>query len=659
MNKNIKFLTLFIILLFAFFFLVKFVSAKEPGQVLFINQVRGEECCQKGSLENLKGQVKAFKENKIPAYFTLRYDVLKNPKYLNFLKENLNNDFIKLGLLIEITPQLAADAGVVYKGNKNDWFEAQNIFTIGYSEADNQKLIDQLFTVFKENFGFYPDVTCAWMIGTKELNHMTDKYGVKIHEITKEQYNTDSYTLYGGPPHYPYPAGQNWLLVPDYERKGAPLIVRQTITDPLYNYGEKTANFTSQPNDYMQGKKDFNYFKKLFQQAINQKPIGFALLGLENSMDKIYQQEYLSQIKYVKKLIEKNEITFPQLVNFVNYWSNRKVTVYSGEEAYWINTPRYRVRLIVKNNHWVITDLRVYDKNFPDPYSNQLAQKEGFWIMPYLIDGSHWYRNKNQDEFFPEIKNDMNNDVTRLEIADYKKDQLTFLNNGEEVKLGESIVFKSSEINISSADEIKYINFLPKDHPIKFSKNKDKWELSWQGGKKISHSLVVKFDNNKAVISFQSDPQLIKQLREKQYPYMFPEPIVRKINPDKSKIIVHNRYAIAGRNPVRIVIIPYDDYGVPSLIKNQINIETNPSLNIKEGYENKINFVDIASDTPIQSVVSIKLSNKKIKEEKIYFSPNCFKAISTCLKNPQYFWWYINTIIRDKLRLLINNEKQN
>ena len=51
---------IFLFLLYSYFFLFKInASAKEPAHVLIINQVRGEECCSKGSLDKLKMQVEA------------------------------------------------------------------------------------------------------------------------------------------------------------------------------------------------------------------------------------------------------------------------------------------------------------------------------------------------------------------------------------------------------------------------------------------------------------------------------------------------------------------------------------------------------------------------------------------------------------------------
>ena len=182
--------------------------------------------------------------------------------------------------------------------------------------------------------------------------------------------------------------------------------------------------------------------------------------------------------------------------------------------------------------------------------------------------------------------------------------------------------------------------------------------MAWKIGEKISHKLKLRFNANEAIINFEVNPALIEKLSKDQYPYLFPEPIVREISLDKSKVIIHNRYAIADRNPVRIVVIPYDVFGVPSLTKNMIKVETVPALKVKQNFENKLNFVDISSKVPMEAIASVKIANKQIKKENIYFAPNCSRGFLVCVKKPQYFWWYINTVIRDKMRLLINSEQQ-
>ena len=88
-------------------------------------------------------QVEAHISKKIPAYFALRYDVLTDDTFINYLKDAGNKypDLIKFGLLLEMTPQLIKTAGVDHDINSENWFEAQNAFTIGYSKEDSKKLL--------------------------------------------------------------------------------------------------------------------------------------------------------------------------------------------------------------------------------------------------------------------------------------------------------------------------------------------------------------------------------------------------------------------------------------------------------------------------------------------------------------------------------------
>ncbi len=370
-------------------------STKALPQVLFINQVRGEECCAKGTFEKLKIQVEAFIKNKVPAFFAVRYDVLTNKKYVDFLKRSTINNptIINLALMIEITPNLTKDAGVKYKEKESTWFEAQNAFTIGYLPEERKKLVDFLFKKFFKNFGYYPSLTSAWMIDTNILNYIDRQYGVKVHQITREQQETDSYTLYGGPLHYPYPASKNWLFVPDYQRNDAPLIVRQTVTDPVYNFGDKTNAFTSQPNDYANDGKTIDYFISLVYQALFNQPekqTGFVLLGLENSMDLKFQKEYLKQIDYIASLKKDNRIIFPDINLLKTFWLRKKITVYYGKDlvnnvdkfVYWITTEKFRLRLLIDSKQLFVSDLRIYNKNLTDPYLKTPAKKGGRWLIP-------------------------------------------------------------------------------------------------------------------------------------------------------------------------------------------------------------------------------------------------------------------------------------
>ncbi len=420
------------------FFLCLFpvsVFAKDKPQVLFINQVRGEECCSKGNLANLEKQVGAFVTDKIPAYFVLRYDALTNQSYVDYIKQQIsaNPDLIRLGLMIEITPKLAEDSGVKYHDTENHWYEAQNCFTIGYQKQDRKKIIDKLFSAFRGQFGSYPRLVSAWLIDTDSLNYMHDKYGVNADQITREQWGQDSYTLYGGPPHYPYPASRNWAFIPDFTEKNPVIMLRQTVTDPLYNYGETKKAYTTQPNDYAISGLDFEYFKKLTNQALfDQKSTGFALLGLENSMEDKYQQDFIGQVDYINEI--KDQVSFPDLDQLKNYWQKQTDTSYSGKDlingtdnrAEFVTTAYFRRRIRTRSGKTFTTDYRYYDKKLTDPYDDYVAKKAGYWIVPYALDYSHVYNIASS--VFPETRNDLSLD-TQPKLTISRLSAYSFNNN--------------------------------------------------------------------------------------------------------------------------------------------------------------------------------------------------------------------------------------
>jgi len=684
----------FSLTLFLFLFLFKTsIYAKEPAQVLIINQVRGEECCSKGSFIYLKKQVEAHISKKIPAYFVIRYDILTNEEYVNYLKKYSNDypELIKFGLLIEMTPQLIKTVGVSHNINSENWFEAQNAFTIGYNNEDSVKIVDYLFNTFFEKFGYYPSITSAWMIDTNTLNYIHKEYGVKIQQITREQYGTDSYTLYGGPPHYPYPASKNWLFIPDYTNDDPVLIVRQTVTDPLLNYGDNTSTFTSQPNDYMKNKKTFDYFKSLLDQVINQSDnqTGFAMLGLENSMEDKYQEEYIAQLELLGKRNSEGLIKFVSIDELLAFWKQNKISIYFGKnlvtnsnwQAFWITTPFYRVRLIKKNDEILITDLRLYDKNYSDPYNSYEAKKSGYWVVPYLVNGSFKFHNVTEKQSL--IKSISNLPVANNGLFDLKKDleidpnaivlprilnkgDIKIKNSNEKIELS---YLKSSKEKFTITFYDQKITFTPSDKseityklidlgfsPIKFSENQFGFELNWLIDKESAASLSNKCFDKICQMTFKTQPDLITKMRVKQYPFLFPEPINRKIDLKKSLFYPHNQYAVAGRNPVRLIFSSRDIYNSPVITNSNIDVFTSTPVLKTSTMQNPANqfvqYIDIYNDQPKKLDVTIKLNkNMEIKlNQPIYFAPNCKKQIRYCLSHPKEAYWYLMSFVGDKLR---------
>ncbi len=376
-------------------------SASQPGQVVIINQVRGGECCDPGAVKALEEQLTSTLTLKLPTQYAVRYDAITDPSFMAPLIKaaQTNPHLVRLGILIEVTPTLATAAHVNYTGKTEDWYEAQHVFPLGYSDEDRRKLVDTLVATFIRITGTAPQFSTGWIVDTPTLMYLHTAHGINVHQITREQFGVDSYTLIGGPPHYPYPASPQWAFMPEYGQEKPLWILRQTITDPLYNYGDTSSSYTSQPNDYARSQRPFEYFEKLVTQALTQQPgqVGFSLLGLENSMSDEFQTAYHKQLQYIRQLVDRGAATVSFADQAVQLYAQPAVQLYNGSDlvtgntnarAYFISTPRYRARLRVEGNRVFISDLRLYSPALSDYYTTVPGVKHGYWITPALLDAS-------------------------------------------------------------------------------------------------------------------------------------------------------------------------------------------------------------------------------------------------------------------------------
>lgn len=646
--------------------------------VIVINQVRGEECCGKGNLANLELQLKTVTKLGIPATFVMRYDALTDQRYVTMLKKYRSEypELIDLGVMIEIIPSLALDTSVSYKGSNETWYQAHNAFTIGYPLEARKKILDTLFAKYSSVMGTYPRVSSAWMIDTDSLNYIQKNYGVQYHQITREQWGTDSYTLYGGPPHFPYPASKNWLMVPDFSRDDAPMIVRQTVTDPVYNYGDTTSSHTSQPNDYMRSGAKIDYFQKLITQAFDTtlNPVGFACLGLENNMEERFQNEYIDQLTWIKEYAASNQITLSKITDMKSQFANRQVTAYTGTatniKSTWITTPKYRVRLLEKDGQLSITDIRVYSPDLTDPYNETIAKHEGYWIVPFLLDGSRWYDGykstyKILDHLFIPTQNDTQLPSSRFILTDAKDDGMYKLySNGIDtvtVSYGFNdtdehvMAFGKEEIQALSlsarSNHYNLMAYTPKKFPVKYSLPRLSWE--WEG--KTAYAMELTKKNKLYFFSF--DTTHVTEWnsgRYLYYPYAYPESTGRYMNTKYTTISVDNKYAIAGRNPIRLVLQPHDSLNFPIILDEEPEIKTIPTtLEVKrlgELRKSQYQYVDIFSETPTQvdATIVFKQKGDRITKEIVgYIAPDCKRNIKSCLIDPRGTFWYVLTKVND------------
>lgn len=648
------------------FFSSKEIISAQTNSTIIINQVRGTECCDVGNIKSLKLQIESAIKLQLPTTFSLRYDVLKNKDFTNLIKKYQNNKLIEIGSFLEITPELAKDAGVIYSGSTSNWYEAQYVYLIGYDQEEREKIIDTYMELFKKTFDFFPKINTAWMIDSASLNLLKTKYHINVQQITREQMGVDSYTLYGGPVHYPYYPSKQWAMIPSNDNDSL-IIVRQTITDPVYNYGDKTSSFTSQPNDYIRRKAKFDYFQHLFLQAHSQinNQDTFSLIGLENSMPTEIQDEFLNQLKFVKKWqSEKTEHQVLTASEFAeNFKSknpkNKDVLVYSGqdqenpnEKAWWITTPKYQIRIRLSGKELFISDLRFYDEDFTDPYNNSSAKKMGWWIVPFIIDGSRYGFN-DQSQNFDFLFNDslVKTKNTTLEPT---RILLTKNINSDDLLVNEinnEIVFSLKNSIIAKLDRESFSitkNFIDQTQNklLENIKKDNLWEIK---------EVDEKNDLKKYIFSKKNQENLIENARIRHYPILFPELSEHKISLEKTYIYKNNVYAVANRNPVRLVLFPKDEYGYPISINSKPNISSEPEVEKVEiktqSGQNGMVFLDFISSKPISSKIRIEKDGWE-ENLNIYFAPDCKRNIEYCLKHPEQSIWYMRSFFGDKIREL-------
>jgi len=677
---------------FVLFFLIPIKTQAAKANFLIINQVRGNEsCCHAGNLKLITEINQEKSLNSLPINWALRFDALLDDK----IAENLSKSG-EIGLLLEITPQLASASGVKYKGDPSgkDWYLAKNSFLIGYTQDERKKIIDTLFEQYYKNYHSYPSFTVSWMIDAWSLRYIYEKYHIVLHELTKEQYETDSYTLYGGIFNAPYYPSLNHPLIPADEEKLDLLIVRQTISDVIKNYGSSKAYYTSQPNDYRQSKEhlDFNYFQGLVDNALKQtNPNNLNIIGIENSPDfDKYIPEYFKQLNLIGSLKDKGKIA---LQKPSQYFANYKKIFPSNPAFYiqnisddkkngviWYFGKTYRARIILKNSELILDDLRTFEF-IEDPYKESPSISDySYWIVPFLLDGSQMYTVSNDQKKYLKKIGLLNDLVLPDYVVDpygisFGKGNFSLYENGQEL----DIYYEGNKKGIHLTPD--KIIFDKKINPYLVTSKRIKMEELFQKDETtISHNklpdLAFKLENNSLLMgwefqniftplfkldtineSYELSVVSIKNLEHLNIIFQ-PERAALPLNKSKTVIYWNNKDAIAGRNPIRIFLLPLNILSRPTKIR-RIEVTSNNTSNLNitypQDYSYKITpwFVDISSEAIGSSFISIKADEVTLAENvTIVFHANCSKRFQYCLNHPGELVYFIKTIISEQVSKL-------
>ncbi len=663
---------MYIFIVGVFFFQSLFtrsVFAQDISQVVILNQVRGQECCEKGSVEALRVQFQTLRDARLPATFVFRFDALLNPQFTDLASQYPE---FERGLFLEITPNLAQTAGVPYIGSESNWYTAKHAYLLGYTVEDRKKMIDTAMRAFYNAFHAYPKTTAAWMIDAWSLQYLSDSYHISAHEITRDQWGTDSYTLYGGPVGTSYHPSKQWPIIPAQGDAALPLtIFRQTLPDPLWNYGDTSSATTSQPNDYVLAGKTVQYFSQLLENTLlHQYAPQTVVLGLENSMNMETQKEFITQIHLLKKMLDEHNTYFTvktavdasktespnvSIQHGRDVWNNSSNQV---PESWWIITTKYRARMIHTSTDLLLTDLRVYDPTLPDPYfSTPTRSQHAYWIVPFAVDGSRvrvkevqyaqtlsffrrivtpiWRLPKTTSEP-SDVFSDLQSSPVAVQFPRPKGEVRTIQENR-----GHSLNYQSDdgeEKVLFTDQDIRHIGYQP-----------PRWNVVDEKIPQNTGAIVtIETKNNETTLT----PLLVPAESQR---WLMPESNTSPIDPKHSSMYVHNVMARFGRNPIRIVLILRDAQRLPTLPQTSPHIvcvgDACGSTEIQQDSSKGMYYIDLDPIKPGIIKLAVRIDETTYPLGYAWSAEDCALQKKRCLVNPLAVFGFGLTSLLDRLQL--------
>ncbi len=361
-------------------------------------------------------QIKYNKKYHIPNTFLLQYDAMRRQDFRDlFLQEQ--DDNMELGVWLENCRELIEAVGLTWRGREGyDWDWFVNVgFLEGYTPQQREKIIDEVFRLFKDIFGQYPQVVGSWLMDAYSMDYMCRKYDIKAFCICREQYAVDAYTLWGGYSNGGYYPSKKNMLCPaqtEENRIAAP-VFRMLMPDPIYNYEEKPYNdctvWTLEPAWKCGQDADLVdwYFDTYYKTPCLTHAQGIT--GQENSFGwHMLSKGYCMQIDKLAELQKQGIVSLQKLgdtgVWYQENFSQSSATAQVAEQDWrsnnlksvWYNCKNYRANLFWRNGKLLLRDLTKFDDRYPERYLEKPC--EG-WLATYdnlpIVDSRMWSRENN------------------------------------------------------------------------------------------------------------------------------------------------------------------------------------------------------------------------------------------------------------------------
>lgn len=352
-------------------------------------------------------EVALIEQAHLPATFALQYDALMDTNYQNFFKQQTATN-IEIAGWFEIPQELVQAAGLTWNGSE-EWDPTADVdFSCGYTPSQRTNLVDAYMAGFKSVFGYYPKTIGSWYIDEISLAYMASKYGVVASCNCKDQFGTDTYTLWGGYWNQAYYPSRLDSYMPAQTQAGQinMPVFRMLGSDPIYQYGGSV--ITLEPV-YSQAGGSADWVAWFMNNLINEPSLAFAYAqagqendfgwdsigpGLTRQVALFAAQANAGEIQ-VMTLAQAGQwfrnhysLTPPTSVVALDDWQNQ------GHKSVWYDSRYYRLNVLWGNGTFYIRDCHCFDENVvSSTYSNVLSTAYFNYETLPVMDSENWSGN--------------------------------------------------------------------------------------------------------------------------------------------------------------------------------------------------------------------------------------------------------------------------
>ena len=435
-----------------------------------VNFVRGIEPRMEMDLYTpVVKQIQYNKKYDIPNTFLLQYDAMRRQDFRDlFLQERDEN--MELGVWFENCRELIETIGLPWRGREGydwDWYVDVG-FLEGYTPAEREAIVDEVFRLFKEIFGAYPQVVGSWLIDAHSMDYMCRKYDIKAFCICREQYAVDAYTLWGGYSNGGYYPSKNNMLCPAQSAENqipAP-VFRMLMPDPIYNYDGEAKGYgvcTLEPA-WTSGQNP--KITDWYLDAYYNTPClthAQATTGQENSFGwDLFGEGYCMQIDKLAALQQKGVVSLQKLgdtgtwyqQNFPVSAATAQVALQDwrdeGQKTVWYNCKNYRANLHFSEGKLYFRDLTKFDDRYQERYLQEPCLG---WIATYdnlpIVDARLW---SNQEQA---CGLHLTQQVSEIEVAENSDTQLQVKVQFTDGTVG-SVIFAEEGIRFENCGNLYY-----------------------------------------------------------------------------------------------------------------------------------------------------------------------------------------------------------